>query len=182
MNLKAGTVRIPAMQQRKQGLEVSCHPWTFHTAIPPAQQLKQCFSIKDSLGCLALLFVVGWVVWGSRMRERKRPETLQVDQGMSKAYKQGSCEVPWSLKKSPLLQSFTSGRTEQGQPEWPFLPFFSAHSRPEEKEDSVLLTLALGPSGAMPQLIYLMLQPDFFFFFFLLAVQSVAALWLLGST
>lgn len=71
MNLKAGTVRIPATWQRKQGLEVSCHPWTFHTTIPPAQQLKQCFSIKDSPGCLALLFVVGWVVWGSRMRERE---------------------------------------------------------------------------------------------------------------
>lgn len=42
-----------------------------------------------------------------------------------------------------------------------------------------MLTVALGPSEAMPQLIYLMLQLDFFF---LSTFQSVAAQWLLDST
>ena len=49
------------MWQRKQGLEVPCLPSTFHTAIPPSQQLKQRFSTKDSLGCPILLFAVVWV-------------------------------------------------------------------------------------------------------------------------
>lgn len=38
------------------------------------------------------------------------------------------------------------------------------HTAGQRRRKTVLLTVALGPSGAMPQLIYLMLQLDFFFF------------------
>lgn len=74
--------------------------------------------------------------------------------------------APLKPERKPATTKLCTG-TEQGQLEWPFLSFLCAHNRQKEKKDnSVLMTLTLGPSGAMPQLIYLMLQPDFFFFFF----------------
>lgn len=38
--------------------------------------------------------MVVWFILVSRKKKRKRPKTLRVDQGMSRAYMQGSCEVP----------------------------------------------------------------------------------------
>lgn len=70
MGFKAGTLRIPAMWQKKQGLEVSCVPHTFPTATPLSQQLKQNCSTRDTSECLVLLLVVTWVVWSSRGRQR----------------------------------------------------------------------------------------------------------------
>lgn len=79
------------MWQRKQGLEVSYLPSTFHTTISSHSSSSNAFSTKESLGCSLPLF---GVVLGSRRRESKRPEKLQIDRGMSTAYKQRSCEVP----------------------------------------------------------------------------------------
>lgn len=141
---------------------MSCLHSTSYTVITPSLQLKQHLRTKDSLGCFISLLV--WCCFGQQ--EEKGTRISSDWSGYVQSLLAEAVRAPLKPERKPATTKLCTG-TEQGQLEWPFLSFLCAHNRQKEKKDnSVLMTLTLGPSGAMPQLIYLMLQPDFFFFFF----------------
>lgn len=111
------------MWQRKQGLEVSYPPSTFHTATSSHSSSSNASAPRrdwDVPFCFLGLF---WAAGGGRERDQKN---FGLTKGQAEPTSRGLVR---SLKKNLLLQSFTSGQTEQGQPEQPFIPFLYAHSR-----------------------------------------------------
>lgn len=122
------------------------------------------------------ILVVIWVTLVSR-KMRKRPKTLGLTRGWEEPTCRGLVRFLEAWRKGCCYKYLHWDRQSKAIQNGLFF-LSSMHTASQRRRKTALLTVALSPSGAMPQFIYLMLQLEFF----LSTSQSVAALWLLDST
>lgn len=111
---------------------------------------------------LVAILVVIWVTLVSR-KKRKRPKTLGLTRGWEEPTCRGLVRFLEAWRKGCCYKYLHWDRQSKAIQNGLYF-LYPMHTASQRRRKTALLTVALSPSGAMPQLIYLMLQLEFFFY------------------